>query len=161
MITYKYEDKNKQINLQEVSSFMGSKKRGCSPMSKMQNSLLGKEISYNNLASKAHNVVKRMILSGKLKSLKDNNIKCSDCNKRAEVYDHRSYLEPEIVSPLCKSCNTIRGSGKIRKPIINCLACESTNTATTRKGERWCRVCGFAWFKKQEAHNVKLSPTQT
>ena len=39
-------------------------------------------------------------------------LKCADCGKSAEVYDHRDYNLPLNVNPVCKSCNAIRGKAK-------------------------------------------------
>lgn len=39
---------------------------------------------------------------------------CTDCDKIAEVYDHRDYSRPLEVEPVCKSCNYKRGPGKNR-----------------------------------------------
>ena len=38
--------------------------------------------------------------------------RCFDCRKPAEVYDHRDYLKPYDVEPVCKVCNHKRGPGK-------------------------------------------------
>jgi len=38
-------------------------------------------------------------------------IKCVDCGKRAQCWDHRDYSKPLEVDPVCKSCNYHRGPG--------------------------------------------------
>lgn len=35
---------------------------------------------------------------------------CADCGAQAEQYEHRDYNKPLDVEPICKSCNTKRGS---------------------------------------------------
>jgi hypothetical protein len=39
-------------------------------------------------------------------------LSCVDCGGVAACYDHRSYAEPLIVSPVCKRCNILRGPAK-------------------------------------------------
>ncbi len=36
-------------------------------------------------------------------------LKCFDCEKQAQVYDHRNYSKPLEVVPVCRSCNALRG----------------------------------------------------
>lgn len=36
---------------------------------------------------------------------------CSDCYKQADVYDHRDYLKPYSLEPVCNKCNVKRGPG--------------------------------------------------
>lgn len=36
-------------------------------------------------------------------------LKCVDCGKWAEHYEHRRYLKPTDVVPVCQSCNKKRG----------------------------------------------------
>lgn len=35
---------------------------------------------------------------------------CVDCGKPAKCYDHRDYLKPLDVEPVCISCNKLRGA---------------------------------------------------
>lgn len=37
-------------------------------------------------------------------------LRCVDCGRRAQCYDHRLYAAPLQVEPVCLSCNTRRGS---------------------------------------------------
>lgn len=37
---------------------------------------------------------------------------CADCDRPANVYDHRDYTKPLEVAPVCWSCNNRRGSAK-------------------------------------------------
>jgi len=37
--------------------------------------------------------------------------KCLDCGATAECYDHRDYLQPMKIDPVCRSCNKKRGPG--------------------------------------------------
>lgn len=36
-------------------------------------------------------------------------LKCTDCDRAAEQYDHRDYGKPLEVDPVCRSCNILRG----------------------------------------------------
>lgn len=36
-------------------------------------------------------------------------IPCVDCGEQAQCYDHRDYLEPLVVEPVCDPCNYHRG----------------------------------------------------
>lgn len=38
--------------------------------------------------------------------------RCFDCKRPAQVYDHRDYLKPYEIEPVCKVCNHKRGPGK-------------------------------------------------
>ena len=49
--------------------------------------------------------VLRAVRKGILPNLKEVEIKCIHCEKRAEVYDHRDYNNPLEVNPVCRSCN--------------------------------------------------------
>jgi len=42
----------------------------------------------------------------------DGSIQCMDCDKPAAHYDHRDYLRPLDVDPVCVRCNFRRGSAK-------------------------------------------------
>ena len=39
-------------------------------------------------------------------------IKCMDCDNRATCWDHRDYMKPNEVDPVCKKCNYKRGSAR-------------------------------------------------
>ena len=41
-------------------------------------------------------------------------LRCVDCGEPAFCYDHRDYLDPLKVEPVCRSCNALRG------PAIQC-----------------------------------------
>jgi len=36
-------------------------------------------------------------------------ISCVDCGDQAQCYDHRDYLAPFAVEPVCQACNARRG----------------------------------------------------
>ena len=40
---------------------------------------------------------------------KPSTLACVDCGGEAEQYDHREYLRPLSVDPVCRSCNSRRG----------------------------------------------------
>ena len=62
------------------------------------------------LKNKAIGSVKKAVQAGLLINLKNNNVKCTDCDNRASMYDHRDYTKPLDVEPVCRSCNIKRGS---------------------------------------------------
>lgn len=39
-------------------------------------------------------------------------LRCVDCGMPATDYDHRDYLKPLDVDPVCKKCNKKRGTGE-------------------------------------------------
>ena len=44
--------------------------------------------------------------------------KCVDCGKDAMDYDHRKYMEPDCVVPVCRGCNQKRGPATDVKALI-------------------------------------------
>jgi len=58
----------------------------------------------------ATNVVRYAVQRGDLSKL-DGTIKCVDCGQEAKHYDHRDYLKPLEVDPVCRGCNIRRGPG--------------------------------------------------
>jgi len=56
----------------------------------------------------AHAAVWKAINGGSLQKL-DGTIDCVDCGKPARDYEHRDYLKPLDVEPVCRSCNCYRG----------------------------------------------------
>lgn len=69
------------------------------------------------LSTKAVGEVARAIREGNLSRL-DGSIACVDCGKPAQVYDHRSYLRPLDVDPVCRSCNAKRGPAIEHEAIV-------------------------------------------
>ena len=60
-------------------------------------------------------VVKQAIRDGDLPRLPrvgHSTIKCMDCGAPASCWDHRDYLKPMEVDPVCASCNCRRGAAK-------------------------------------------------
>lgn len=51
---------------------------------------------------------------GNLPKLREKEVPCVDCGERATIYDHRDYNRPIEVVPVCKSCNSKRGSASFR-----------------------------------------------
>ncbi len=47
---------------------------------------------------------------------------CVDCGKEASGYDHRDYLKPLDIVPVCQSCNMKRGLGKHRDVLLPAIA---------------------------------------
>jgi len=64
-------------------------------------------------STRAHALVTQARNNGDLPIL-DGSIDCVDCGKPAHSYDHRDYLKPLDVDPVCRKCNAERGSA------INC-----------------------------------------
>lgn len=59
----------------------------------------------------AHAYVTTAIYHGAIPKL-DGSVMCKDCGLPAEEYDHRDYMSPLKVDPVCMSCNQLRGPGK-------------------------------------------------
>lgn len=59
----------------------------------------------------AHQFVAAAVRFGDLLDLKKVEVPCADCKSRAVEYDHRDYMKPLQVDPVCKSCNAARGEG--------------------------------------------------
>lgn len=57
----------------------------------------------------AHQHVYWAISNGLLPSLARHEIPCVDCGVRASQYEHRDYLRPLDVEPVCRRCNKKRG----------------------------------------------------
>lgn len=57
------------------------------------------------------NQVSKAVRSGELPNLKATYVPCTDCGSRADRYDHRDYLKPLSVDPVCHQCNRLRGPG--------------------------------------------------
>lgn len=60
------------------------------------------------LSAPAHRAVRMAIKKGWLPPL-SGSIKCVDCGDPATIYDHRSYIRPLDVEPVCRQCNMYRG----------------------------------------------------
>lgn len=66
--------------------------------------------AWRTLKARAALKLSSAILCGAMRQAR--NYYCVDCGKRAECYDHRDYAKPFEVAPVCKSCNSRRGSAK-------------------------------------------------
>lgn len=60
-------------------------------------------------SSKVQSAVTRGLLPRVRRSGDAAPIPCVDCGLKAQHYDHRDYLEPLVVEPVCGSCNHRRG----------------------------------------------------
>ena len=112
-------------------------------------------IEWNKLRGRAAYATRRAVASGKLVDLSTHVVKCTDCNARASVYDHRDYNKPLEVAPVCKGCNVVRGSNApLLKESINRPSCEKCRSYQVlyrvRKNSFICRVCGNEWKKKEK-----------
>ena len=54
--------------------------------------------------------VRHAVKTGKL--LHPTKHRCYDCDRPAQVYDHRDYAKPIAVEPVCQSCNHKRKQAK-------------------------------------------------
>ena len=55
-------------------------------------------------------VIAKARKAGQLPDLSAGSIACVDCGRPAQVFDHRDYSRPMDVDPVCRSCNSRRGS---------------------------------------------------
>lgn len=62
------------------------------------------------LRAVAHRKVHSAIYHGLLSHPKF--LRCKDCGRQAQCYDHRDYDFPLAVDPVCWSCNSKRGPAK-------------------------------------------------
>lgn len=75
-----------------------------------------------------HRIVARAIRKAQLPLPSE--FRCTDCHKRAEVYDHRDYSKPLEVEPVCRGCNARRGPGKRRPEHANLIVLRGSAKAT-------------------------------
>jgi len=61
------------------------------------------------VAMKAYSKLHTSIQRGDIAKL-DGSTLCVDCGESARHYDHRDYMRPLDVEPVCASCNIRRGS---------------------------------------------------
>lgn len=59
----------------------------------------------------AHRYVQVSKAYGHLSDLKDGLTPCADCGQPACEWDHRDYMKPLDVDPVCRACNQARGDG--------------------------------------------------
>lgn len=64
------------------------------------------------LAYKAVAAVAKAVRKGQIQNLKTSVVKCTDCDERANHYDHRDYRQPLAVEPVCQRCNILRGKAE-------------------------------------------------
>ena len=62
--------------------------------------------------AKVHAQIKHGVLP------KASSLACVDCGKQAFDYDHRDYLKPLDVEPVCRSCNLKRGPAKDVREVV-------------------------------------------
>lgn len=83
---------------------------GANPMSRMFISPYCSLFCANEVAkarASAAGPLRAAIKSGQIQ--KAGTFKCVDCGADAHDYDHRAYLDPLGVDPVCRSCNLKRG----------------------------------------------------
>jgi hypothetical protein len=59
--------------------------------------------------NRAYVAVRKAVAAGNLPNLKDTEVACADCSRRARFWEHRDYFAPLDVDPICGGCNTRRG----------------------------------------------------
>lgn len=63
----------------------------------------------NSNLMKAKGKVYNEVRYGRLPKASD--LKCIKCGEQAHCYDHRDYLKPLDVNPVCARCNKLMGEG--------------------------------------------------
>lgn len=66
---------------------------------------------------RAWQAVSIAVKDGRLRKASD--LVCVDCGAPAAHYDHRDYLKPLDVDPVCVGCNRRRGAGLNRNVIVD------------------------------------------
>lgn len=111
--------------------------------------LQGEErIAWSKLRNKAASAVRRSVVNGNLPNLKEKEVKCVLCSRRAQVYHHDDYAKPLDVIPVCSGCNVHRlGTNAPTVPSNkkSCPTCGSNNTYARIDGSKVCRKCGVVW----------------
>lgn len=57
----------------------------------------------------SHKITRLAVLSGILPTIDEWTV-CADCGGKASECDHRDYMKPLDVDPVCRSCNKLRGA---------------------------------------------------
>lgn len=87
--------------------------------------------SYERARTLAGHEVNRAIREGRLPRLRNVNLPCVDCGKRAENWDHRNYNKPLKVEAVCHSCNLLRGKASFTPETLEvpmaAISCPSCN----------------------------------
>lgn len=60
--------------------------------------------------AKVINAVNKAVKQGALK--RPSELQCVDCGAKAREYDHRRYMQPLNVVPVCRPCNLKRGAAE-------------------------------------------------
>ncbi len=117
---------------------------------KRQIVFMGQErIEWTKLQGRAGQKVRYAVKNGELINLKEIEVLCVDCGRRATMYDHQDYTKPLDVQPVCASCNYARGTnapiisgGQNMNEIVKCPNCGSSNIYVRIDGTVVCRKCG-------------------
>lgn len=72
--------------------------------------------NYRDIASTRMNLAKMKLANAVKRGRvpRAQTLACVDCGVQAQCYDHRDYLKPLDVVPVCHRCNKRRGPGKNR-----------------------------------------------
>lgn len=90
------------------------------------------------LQAKAQSITYKRVMTGELARL-DGSILCVDCGEPATCYDHRDYNKPEIVEPICTSCNKTRPPAKPSPEFA--LSAATSDDGGQEEGAGFCGHC--------------------
>ena len=98
--------------------------------------------------SKILNAIRARVVRGDLE--RPTTLLCADCGKQAREYDHRNYLRPFEVVPVCRSCNLKRGPAEDVKEFVAARLGVSVDALPKRMDEErsrrekeWRRMVGL------------------
>jgi ribosomal protein S27E len=110
--------------------------------------MLGGPIYYY-LRARAIAYTEKLVHAGKLPRLKTSGVICADCPDLATMYDHRDYLRPDLVVPVCQTHNARRGPAKVDAwKLVDLLKGVLTvpNARALRLAMERCRHCNHRWI---------------
>lgn len=96
-------------------------------------------------------IVCQAVAKGELAPIKT--LRCTDCAKPAEHYDHRDYSKPLEVEPVCMQCNFNRGPAKPAAPLDGRLHVQAAPVARDdlfAQGVRALHALGLADLQRGE-----------
>ena len=108
----------------------------------------------NSARSKAARLVSKHVRTGKIPPAKE--CVCVDCGKQAAHYDHREYMKPLDVVPVCISCNIKRGPAiDIKQMIADHLNVNVDDLKAAVEKLKKKNLTGFRKAKKDPAATNK------
>lgn len=97
------------------------------------------------------NDVARHIKHGHMKPARTH--QCVDCGAPAKTYDHREYLKPLQVDPVCKRCNFVRGPTADIKEFV----AKHLDVSLDRLAETLKEMCARKDVEIARRHNLSLA----